>query len=116
MFAKQASLPIEGYVVWVPKAGGTAGDVPDAMNGRTDPRLRHYWDGGGLLVKSGRGTLGLGEDCWDVYLLYDRDARWDGDAPPKPTFWMHQLGDQVNAPTLDAEVFAQHTRALVSAK
>jgi hypothetical protein len=29
--------------------------------------------------------------AWDVYLVYAPGVRWEGDTPPTPTFWMHQL-------------------------
>jgi hypothetical protein len=62
-------------------------------------------------------TLGFSEDAWDVYLLYGPSARWDGDLPPKPDFWMHQLGEKdhprVDGPYLDADVFATRANALL---
>ena len=39
-----------------------------------------------------RETLALNEPGWDLFLLYGTETRWDGDRPPAPEFWMHQLG------------------------
>jgi hypothetical protein len=30
-----------------------------------------------------------------VYLVYEPEVEWDGDAPPEPTFFMHQLGGRL---------------------
>ena len=54
-------------------------------------RVRHYWDGENFLAKAYSPVLGLDQDAWDVYLLYDKDAEWK-DAPPKPIYWQEQLG------------------------
>ena len=104
--------PVKGYVVWVPMARGKESDVAGAMEGRTDARLAHFWDGERALMDATRPVLAIDEPCWDVYLLYDRDARWDGEAPPKPTFWMHQLESANVGQPLDAKTFLDHVRAL----
>jgi hypothetical protein len=57
-------------------------------------------------------TLGLGQDAWDIYLLYGPDTRWDGTDPPAPAYWMTQLGG-TNAPLLDTRTFADHARNLL---
>lgn len=56
-----------------------------------DPRVTHYWDGDNVISQAYTPVLGLKEEAWDVYLLYDKDAEWD-DTPPKPVFWQEQLG------------------------
>jgi hypothetical protein len=57
-------------------------------------------------------TLDLGQDAWDVYLLYGPETRWDGSDPPAPAYWMNQLGG-ANGPNLDSQTFADHARALL---
>jgi hypothetical protein len=108
------------YVVWVPMFRGMERDVPAATTEVPDPRARHYWDGDSLLVDGYRRTLSLPEPGWDLFLLYDRDARWDGDEPPAPAYWMHQLGSaarpRVDGPYLDAGVFLERTRQLLSGR
>jgi hypothetical protein len=42
-------------------------------------------------------SLKLQGTAWDVYLVYDRNVRWDGADPPAPSFWMHQLQEKVGA-------------------
>ena len=54
-------------------------------------------------------TLGLGQPAWDIYMVYSPGVRWNGTNPPKPSYWMHQLGNKVTArteaPLLDADFF-----------
>lgn len=60
-----------------------------------DPRVRQFHDPRAThlagkafahgLIREGRGL------AWDIYLFYDKGARWD-EHPPKPAEWMHQLG------------------------
>lgn len=65
--------------------------VGRATKSLPDQRVTHYWDGEGELVKGFTPVLGLAEQAWDVYLLYDKNAEWK-DTPPKPGFWQEQLG------------------------
>ena len=115
---QEPSDDVKVYVAWVPMFRGMERDVPEATRSLSDPRTRHYWDGDSLLVKSYRHTLALSEDAWDVFLLYDRQARWEGDTPPTPVFWMHQLGSRrkprVHGPWLDAAIFLRRTRDLLT--
>ncbi len=101
--------------MWQPKLGSTAKHVEDATRLVTDDRARHYWDGPGSTLRSFRNTLGIDEDSWDIYLIYGPEAHWDGALPPKPAFWMHQLGSagrpRVDAPYLDSAVLAQRATA-----
>jgi hypothetical protein len=103
---------LRGYIVWVPKLDGHESNVPEATHTVADRRASYYWDGAGYLVHAYDRTLGLGQDAWDVYLLYGPDTRWDGPNPPEPQYWMTQLGG-ANAPALDADTFAGHTRTLL---
>ena len=57
-------------------------------------------------------TLDLGQDAWDIYLLYGPGTRWDSADPPTPAYWMNQLGG-ANGPTLDSQTFTDHARALL---
>ncbi len=60
-----------------------------------DPRVRQFHDPRGSrlagkafaheLIREGAGV------AWDIYMFYDKDARWH-DNPPKPIDYMHQLG------------------------
>ncbi len=90
-------------------------DVPEATRTVPDPRAEHYWNPGGELMDATASVLGLDQQAWDVYLGYGPTARWDGAPPPKPDFWMHQLGGtEVGAPRLDAAAFEARTAELLS--
>jgi hypothetical protein len=104
---------LRGFVVWVPKLNGHEDNVDEATHTISDPRVTHYWDGNGYLVHAYDAVLDLGQDAWDIYLLYGPDARWDTAQPPAPRSWMHQLSD-VDHPTLDAATIASQTRAALA--
>lgn len=93
-------------------------DVPRASREMPDPRTSHYWDGDSVLSRGYRKTLGISEDAWDIFVLYGPDAKWEGEEPPAPAFWMHQLGSaskpRVSRPYLDADLFREKLRALVA--
>lgn len=95
MLGKLDDQSVRTYVVWVPMNRGLERDVPNATKEVWDPRARHYWDGEGQLIASYRDVLGgFNEPVWDTYILYGRDAKWEGDRPPTPAYWMHQLGSE----------------------
>lgn len=120
--ALTASLPnaptdVSVDVVWVPVLQAEAAHVPLATRFALGANVTHYWDAAGVLARGYQGTLGLGGDAWDVYLLYGPDVRWEDAAPPFPAFWMHQLGtrDAPNAaaPFLDAAEFADRAAVML---
>jgi hypothetical protein len=87
--------------------GGKEKDVAEATATVPDARAIHYWDEAGDLIQRYAPVLGLNERAWDLYLIYGREARWDGPTPPMPQFWMHQLRTPDPALLLDTKVFAQ---------
>jgi len=96
----------------VPKRQGHEADVAMATRFVPDPRATHFWDGSKVLVQGFNPVLGLGQDAWDVYLIYGPTARWDGPTPPRPDFWMHQLNTSAGPP-LDPQAFAAHADSLL---
>lgn len=106
--------------MWVPKQGGEEVHVEEATRVVTDARARHYWDEGGALMAAYARVLGLNQDAWDIYLLYPPGVRWEGEAPPAPAFWMHQLrerdGVALPGPRLDDQVLAQRTLQTLGAR
>ena len=99
------------HVVWVPKIRAAEGHVARAATLIPDERTRHYWDGHSAVVAAYTRTMDFPADAWDIYMVYGPDARWEGDIPPKPTYWMHQLGAEkeprVNGPYFEAELFTK---------
>ena len=116
---KETGADLQPYIVWVPKNRGMERDVPNATRTFTDPRVLHYWDGDSILVEGYQRVLNLPEDAWDIYLVYPPGVRWDGELPPAPAYWMHQLGSRekprVSGPFLDPPVLREHTRTLLHA-
>ena len=106
--------------MWVPKQGGEEVHVAEATRVVTDARARHYWDEGGALMAAYTRVLGLNQDAWDIYLVYPPGVRWEGDLPPAPAFWMHQLrardGVALPGPRLDDTVLAQRTLQTLGAR
>lgn len=117
VFDQEKAGDLRAYVVWVPMFRGMERDVARASAEVPDPRARHYWDGESRLMKGYQETLQLAEPAWDIFLLYDRDARWEGDRPPVPAYWMHQLGSEdeprVPGPYLDGPVFLERLRQVL---
>lgn len=57
-----------------------------------DSRARHYWTDTQDVGKMFQGPIDLrSEPAWDVYLVYPPGVLWDGEDPPKPVTFMHQL-------------------------
>ncbi|HLI94900.1 MAG TPA: hypothetical protein VKT72_02310 [Candidatus Baltobacteraceae bacterium] len=81
----------------------------------TDARVRQYWDQGEVLGRAYEQLLPTPGPAWDVYLLFARGVRWVGQSPPKPNFWMHQLGGVTNAPRLDPVVLRSRVDRLLRA-
>ncbi|MGA7313367.1 MAG: hypothetical protein WBX22_05270 [Silvibacterium sp.] len=99
------------YVLWVPRRGGREKDVPSATGVVADSSARQYWDGDNLLGVQYKRVLGWKGNAWDVYLLYGSNARWQGDLPPTPDFFMHQTFEK--GPQLDAPVFGARVKQLL---
>jgi hypothetical protein len=58
-----------------------------------DPRVRHFYDAArrcGTAVARGLGAE-EGKIAWDIYLFYAANRDWEGETPPPPLDWVHQL-------------------------
>lgn len=99
-------------MVWSGQVGGKPKHVPEAAALMPDPRALHYWDEERMIGRAYREfdldgeTLTIGNEAWDVWLLFDRDARWGDDGPPKASWWEHQLNGMPQERRLDPERFA----------
>ena len=99
------------YIAWVPMLRAEERHVRRATQVSVDGRARHYWDGHGVLLSEFQKVLSISEPAWDIYMVYDKQARWDEAPPPAPSFWMHQLGSRIAAPELDTGVFVDRVEA-----
>jgi hypothetical protein len=103
------------YSVWQPiLPSDVKFTVGRATKRLPDPRVSHYWDGENVFAQTFVPVLGLEDQAWDVYLLYDHDAEW-GDTPPKPFYWQEQLGIS-DETTLDPTKLTAEIRKLLDAK
>jgi hypothetical protein len=96
------------YSVWQPILPSDAQfAVGRATKKLPDGRVTHYWDAGDIFAAAFSPVLGIDQDAWDVYLLYDKNAEWK-EAPPKPIYWQEQLGiseaTKLDGPKLTAEM------------
>ena len=112
MLAKIPDADLQVYAVWIPMLMFDAkAAVPQATKRLPDIRVHHYWDGQSSLVSEYARALGTNEKPWDVYFLYGRDAEWK-DGPPKPTYWMDQIGLENSIP-FDTTKLAAQARELL---
>ena len=77
-----------------------------------DPRVEHFWTPTTQIGEAFQGSIALkSEPAWDVYLVYREGVRWEGNAPPKPDYFMHQLGDRLPVDrSLDGERLAEEIK------
>ena len=99
MFKKIDSSKLKGYIIWLPmiRTDNRASADTEANAVSSDSRMTLWWNGDRSIGKAFAKTLGLRCSAWDVYLVYKPDRVWDEGQPPKPDFWMHQLGKHSGA-------------------
>ena len=108
-------------VVWIPiLPEDDAAAAARAAARVAEPRVSHYWDPDRALGDALGRTLALPSRepgrasgvAWDVYLLFERGARWGA----APSFWMHQLDDVpvTKAPRLSTAALRRELGALVA--
>ena len=102
-------------VVWEPiLASDVEGTAPPATALIPDPRAEHFWAPDLELARAWKEPLGLtGQVAWDVYLGFDRAARWRSAAPPRPDWFQHQLYGLPDSTRLDEAKLASRLRALL---
>ncbi|MGH7755930.1 MAG: hypothetical protein ACREM8_06565 [Vulcanimicrobiaceae bacterium] len=115
MLSRIDSKDLSAYVVWTPELNATLAATRGASALIDDRRTHHYWDGENVSGVAFERVLQTGEPAWDVYLAYARGIRWTGDLPPKPTYWMQQLGMR-DVPRLDGATLAERVRALLHSR
>lgn len=82
----------------------------------SDARVENYWAPDQTLGRTFQGAIDLKtEPAWDVYLVYPREAEWTGTDPPRPEYFMHQLGGRLpDANRLDGVGLARSLEAALS--
>ncbi len=106
------------YVVWAPKNGGREQDVGRVTQIVTDPRAAQYWDGHRVLTDAYDRMLALSGPCAGIFMLYGRQARWEGAAPPQADYLEDAHAQEFNRPysQYDPQRFADTARAMLNRK
>lgn len=114
MFRGIGADHLRGYEIWLPWIFGDSLDLSRVMAASLqDARVTHLWDGNTELTKAFTAPLMAKYDVWDIYLIYPKGARWEGDIPPKPAFFMHQLPEKYGLDDklyLDSSMFIEVVR------
>ena len=111
--ASNSSPDVVVYVVWSSQVGGKERHVAQAAELIPDRRVRHFWDADQIVGTAFQPLLKTPEAAWDVWMLYDRGVRWQGEAPPRPDWWEHQLYRMSPERSLDPERFAKKAREML---
>ncbi|HSY89840.1 MAG TPA: hypothetical protein VK812_00625 [Candidatus Binatus sp.] len=91
---KFPSPRLQALLVWEPmRVGDTPVTAAEQADTVRDARIAQGWNGSRDVGKLFEATLDLHPIAWDVYLIYRPGILWEGEQPPPPTFWMHQLDD-----------------------
>lgn len=97
-FAATKTTKLKGFIVWLAmKPADSQAAAGKQAAEFTDGRVLQGWDATGGIGDQFSKTLALKGRAWDVYAVYEPGVTWMGDAPPKPTFWMHQLTEAAGA-------------------
>ncbi len=98
IFEEFGACNLKGFAVWLPMMPGENVQLAsvEADTFKEYPVV-HTWDPERRLGDLYANTLNLKALAWDVYLLYAPGVTWNGNEPPQPTFWMHQLPGSIGA-------------------
>ena len=98
---------VHTLAIHVPALGANEEHVIGSLPLLSGPRVTHYWDPSGNTGIEYTKTLDIPMYAWDVWFIYKPGARWeDGEVPPYPDYWEHQLPGLPSDKKLDAERFA----------
>jgi hypothetical protein len=95
VLANLENAEVDVFVVWIPALPADDYDAAaKSMSLIPDRRARHYWDGSQALGEAFSPVLRIrARMAWDVYLLFDPDARFSGPLP-EPRVFLHQIGGE----------------------
>lgn len=96
ILSREPSPDISVIVVWTPLLPYDLENSTAARDGRirNDPRVRRFWDAGGMAGRALAEVIGLEGAPFveDIYLFWEAGDRWEAEPPP-PAHWLHQLAD-----------------------
>ena len=106
---------IHTLAIHVPALGAEEKHVVGSLPLLSGPRVTHYWDPNGTTGLEYTKTLDIPMYAWDLWFVYEPRARWeDGELPPYPDYWEHQLPSLPSDKKLDAQRFADKVNALLA--
>jgi len=98
---------VHTLAIHVPTLGAEEKHVAGSLPLLNGPRVTHYWDPEGNTGLEFQKTFDIPMYAWDMWFIYEPGARWeDGETPPHPAHWEHQLPGLPKDKKLDAERFA----------
>ena len=117
---KIKSDKLQVFVVWIPVLKADIRDfAEDSSKMFTDKRVKQYWDGDKKLGNAFGKVVELPERrgkrltlAWDIYFAFDAETEWKKE-PPKPDYWMHQLGQDDRR--WDGDKFRKEVQKLLKA-
>ena len=119
IFRQEKSENLRGFVVFLPMLEDDDRHAAISQTqSLTDERVVQAWDPGTEMGALLTATLGMTLMAWDVYLVYPPGVTWEGNVPPEPAYWMHQLSEQYgvgDAPMLDPEKLHAEVRRRLQA-
>lgn len=100
------------FAIHVPTLGAEEKHVANSIPLLSGPRVTHYWDPSGETGVLFQETLDIPMYAWDLWFVYRPGTRWeDGELPPEPDYWEHQLPSLPDEKKLDADRFAAAVKA-----
>ena len=80
------------HVVWSSQSGAKAKHVAGGAELMQDERAAHYWDPDRRVGAAFQHHIAnVGSPAWDVWMLFAPGVVWEGETPPPPSWWEHQL-------------------------
>jgi hypothetical protein len=103
---------VHTLAIHVPALGAEAKHVVASIPLLSGPRVTHYWDPSGVTGIEYKETLDIPMYAWDLWFVYEPGTAWeDGELPPYPDYWEHQLPGLPSISKLDANRFAAEVNA-----
>ncbi len=106
------------HVVWSSQLGAKAKHVAGGAELMQDSRATHYWDPDQRIGAAFQKHIAdLSSPAWDVWMLFAPGVLWQGEQPPAPSWWEHQLGSLKSHASLrlDPDRFARKAVELSAA-
>jgi len=90
--AAQDDDRLQTFVVHVPTLGAKEKHAADSIPLLQGLNIHHYWEESGIIGVLYRDAMDVPMYVWDFWAIYGPDALWEGEFPPLPDYFEHQLG------------------------